>query len=90
MATGPEFDATPMVRSLQAAAARLGVLRLGLATGGDGSTSATFEVFGDGPSGTDVGDVAPASLQLGVDPTTRALVTAALRITDREAPAEGW
>ena len=47
LVAGPDVDATAVERSLRAAAARFGPMRLGLPTAGDGRTTATFDVDGD-------------------------------------------
>ena len=87
---GPKVDVQAIRRSLLAAVARLGELRLGLPTAGDGSTAATFEVFGDSVTPGDAGVAAPATLEVSVDPDAGTVTMVALRITDREAPVEAW
>jgi hypothetical protein len=84
------LDTTLVTRALRAAAARFGPMRLGFPTAGDGRTTATFEIHGELATGVDAGPSAPATITVGRDPETGAVSTAALRITDREAPVEAW
>ena len=79
---GPDVDVTAVERSLRAAAARFGAMRLGLPTAGDGRTSATFDVDGD--------DNGRAALTVSIDPDSGAVTALALVAAEREAPAEAW
>ena len=78
---GPDVDVPAVERSLRAAAARFGPMRLGLPTAGDGRTTATFDV--DGQDGK-------AGLTVTIDPDGGAVTTLALVTAEREAPAEAW
>jgi CubicO group peptidase (beta-lactamase class C family) len=81
LVAGPDVDVPAVERSLRAAAAMFGPMRLGLPTAGDGRTSATFEVAGeDGKAG----------LTVAIDPDSGAVTALALLAADREAPAEAW
>ncbi len=81
LVAGPDVDLEALERSLRAAGARFGPMRLGLPTAGDGRTTATFEV---------VGDDGRAGITVAVDPDGGAVTVVALSAAEREAPAEGW
>ena len=77
----PSLDVAVVERSVRAAAARFGRLRLGQATAGDGSTTATFDVLGaDGQ----------AELAITVDPGTGVVTACTISVPERVAPIEGW
>ena len=78
---GPDLDVAAVERSLRAAAARFGRLRLGQATAGDGSTTATFDALG--PDGR-------AELAITVEPETGVVTACTLSVPERVAPIEGW
>jgi serine-type D-Ala-D-Ala carboxypeptidase/endopeptidase len=78
---GPDVDVPTVERSLRAAAARFGPMRLGLPTAGDGRTTATFDV--DGQDGK-------AGLTVTIDPEGGVVTTLALVTAEREAPPEAW
>jgi hypothetical protein len=81
LGVGPDLDVASVERSLRAAAARFGPLRLGQATAGDGSTTATFDTFG--PDGR-------AELALTVEPETSVVTACTISVPERVAPIEGW
>ena len=81
LATGPDLDVVAVTRSLRAAGARFGPMRLGLPTTGDGTTTASFEVEGD---------EGKATLAVTLDAETRAVTALSLQAAEREAPAEAW
>ena len=81
MVAGPDVDVPAVERSLRAAAARFGPMRLGLPTAGDGRTTATFDV--DGQDGK-------AGLTVTIDPDGGAVTALALVTAEQEAPAEAW
>ena len=87
---GPALEVRAIERSLRAGAARLGAIRLGPPIEGDGSTTTTFEVFGEDAGAPDANQRAPASISVTLDRDTGEVVGAAFRIADREAPAEAW
>jgi hypothetical protein len=76
------FDVGAVERTLTAAWARFGAMRLGLPLAGDGSASSTWDLV------TERGG--PATLRLAHDPATGAVTEAALLAADREPPAEPW
>ncbi len=78
---GPDLDIDAVRRSLRAAGARFGPMRLGLPTAGDGATTATFGVDGDDGK---------AVLAVTVDAGTGAVTALTLSAAEREAPAEAW
>ena len=80
-ATAPELDLVALKRSLRAAGARFGGMRLGLPTAGDGATTATFEVDGDDGK---------AVLAVTIDAQSGAVIAVSLSAAEREAPAEAW
>jgi len=90
VAAASTLDFGTVVRSLHAASARLGTLRLGLPSAGDGTTTVTFDVFGDAMAGQDTGEAAPAALSLTLDPVTGEVTALSLKISEREAPVEAW
>ena len=81
LVAGPDLDVVGVIRSLRAAGARFGSLRLGLPTAGDGATTATFEVDGDDGK---------ATFAITLDAATGAVTALALSTAEREAPAEAW
>ena len=83
-------------RSLRAAAARFGPLALGLPVEGDGTSTATWELWpADGVDGENVtatrraGHHAPATLVIEVT-DNGSVRRAELLVAGREAPAEAW
>ena len=78
---GPDLDVAAVERSLRAATARFGRLRLGQATAGDGSTTATLDALG--PDGR-------AELAITVEPETGVVTACTLSVPERVAPIEGW
>jgi hypothetical protein len=81
MVAGPDVDVPTVERSLRAAAARFGPMRLGLPTAGDGLTTATFDVEGeDGKAG----------LTVTIDPDGGVVTALALMAAEQEAAAEAW
>jgi serine-type D-Ala-D-Ala carboxypeptidase/endopeptidase len=89
LTAGPDLDIGLVERSLRAASARFGPIRLSLPLAGDGTTTATYEVWptdaGGGPTARH-----PLELEIALDAASGAVTTAALRIPAREAPPEGW
>ncbi|HEY6570509.1 MAG TPA: serine hydrolase domain-containing protein [Candidatus Limnocylindrales bacterium] len=81
LAAGPDLDPIAVRRSLRAAGARFGSMRLGLPTAGDGVTTATFDV--------DVDD-GKAVLAVTLEAETGAVTAVSLSAAEREAPAEAW
>ena len=81
LAAGPDLDVVAVTRSLRAAGARFGPMRLGLPTTGDGAATAAFEVEGDDGK---------ATLSLTLDVETRAVAALSLSAAEREAPPEAW
>ena len=78
---GADLDVAAVERSLRAASARFGRLRLGQATAGDGRTTATFDVLGaDGR----------AELAITVEPETGVVTACSISVPERVAPIEGW
>lgn len=82
VAVDPSLDEARLARSASAAVARFGHLRLGLPKASDGASTATWAVR------TERGG--PAELRVGLDPETGVLREAALLVSERSAPAEGW
>ena len=81
LGAGPDLVIVTVQRSLRAAGARFGQMRLGLPTAGDGVTTATFDVDGDDGK---------AVLTVVVAPETGAVTALSLSAAEREAPAEAW
>jgi hypothetical protein len=76
-----DVDVASVERSLGAAAARFGRLRLGETTAGDGRTTATFDALGaDGR----------AELAITVEPETGVVTACTMSVPERVAPIEGW
>jgi hypothetical protein len=77
----PDLDVAVLERSMGAAAARFGRLRLGPAIAGDGTTTATFEALGaDGR----------AELAVSLERATGVVTACTLSVPERAAPIEGW
>jgi serine-type D-Ala-D-Ala carboxypeptidase/endopeptidase len=79
--TGPDLDTAVVERSMRAAAARFGRLRLDQPRAGDGRTTTTFDATGsDGR----------AEVTITVDPGTGVVTGCVIAAPERMAPAEGW
>ncbi len=76
------IDPAAIDRSLAAASARFGRMRLGLPVAGDGRTGATWALVTE--RGGD------ATLRLGLDPETGEVAAFELLVAPREPPAEAW
>ena len=79
---GPDVDVPAVERSLRAAAARFGPMRLGLPTAGDGRDDRDVR-RGRARTGK-------AGLTVTIDPDDGAVTALALVAAEREAPAEAW
>ncbi|HEX5827058.1 MAG TPA: serine hydrolase domain-containing protein [Candidatus Limnocylindrales bacterium] len=74
-------DRDLVMRGLRALLARIGTLPAGPVTGGDGATTATWEV---GPA------PAAAIVRIVLDPPTGSVSAVAVLFPDRDAPTEAW
>jgi hypothetical protein len=81
LATTDGFDGVAVARSLRAADARYGTLRLGLPIAGDGITTATWAVHGERGK---------AELRVTLDGADGPLARVALRSPSRVVADEGW
>jgi hypothetical protein len=78
---GADLAVAAVERSLRAASARFGPLRLGQATAGDGRTTATFDALGtDGR----------VELAITVESETGIVTACTISVPERVAPIEGW
>jgi len=82
LAVAPAFDRARHARSAAAASARFGTLRLGLLKGGDGVTTATWQLE------TERGG--RAMLRVVLDAATGELAEATITVADRFSPPEAW
>jgi CubicO group peptidase (beta-lactamase class C family) len=82
VAASSAFDAVAWARTAQAASARFGAMALGRPIAGDGSTTTAWDLA------TERGG--RAELRVVLDAGSGELAEAELRVSKREAPAEGW
>ncbi len=88
LSAAADLETGSVARSLAAAAARFGSMRLGSPIGGDGTATASFDVW---PTDADEpASVSLAQLEVALDPGSGSVTAAALRIAAREAPPEAW
>jgi hypothetical protein len=81
IAIGPALAVAGVQRSMRAAAARYGAMRLGKPTAGDGTATAAWEVEAEDGR---------AELSVTVDPASGAVTAVRLGDPELEAPSEPW